>query len=91
LGAAGSLDTSWIDDESVDLIQKTVEDFREQRLSMVQSLRQYVLCYETVLEWIGRIQQRGRAVPQSAGGRGRARSGSLQMRREGQAASLSGC
>ncbi|CCU82417.1 tyrosine-protein phosphatase non-receptor type 12/receptor-type tyrosine-protein phosphatase beta [Blumeria hordei DH14] len=36
----------------LDLIEKTVEDFRGQRLSMVQSLRQYVLCYEAVLEWI---------------------------------------
>ncbi|CAD6505659.1 BgTH12-01149 [Blumeria graminis f. sp. triticale] len=39
----------------LDLIEKTVEDFRGQRLSMVQSLRQYVLCYEAVLEWI--VQQ----------------------------------
>ncbi|ESU06942.1 hypothetical protein FGSG_11979 [Fusarium graminearum PH-1] len=44
------IDTDWVHDDSVDLIQKTVEDFREQRLSMVQSLRQYVLCYETVLD-----------------------------------------
>lgn len=42
----------WIFDQDADLIEKTVEDFRGQRLSMVQSLRQYVLCYETVLEWI---------------------------------------
>jgi protein tyrosine phosphatase len=42
----------WVSDQDVDLIEKTVEDFRGQRLSMVQSLRQYVLCYETVLEWI---------------------------------------
>ena len=34
-----------------DLIAKTVEDFRLQRLSMVQTLRQFVLCYETVLKW----------------------------------------
>lgn len=47
----------WIFDEEIDLIQKTVEDFRKQRISMVQTLRQYVLCYETVLEWIS--QQRG--------------------------------
>jgi tyrosine-protein phosphatase 2/3 len=46
----------WIFDEDVDLVQKTVEDFRKQRISMVQTLRQYVLCYETVLEWIS--QQR---------------------------------
>jgi protein-tyrosine phosphatase len=54
-----SIDVSWLRDESVDLIQKTVEDFREQRISMVQSLRQYVLCYETVLEWIHRLHDRG--------------------------------
>ncbi|KAF2731837.1 tyrosine-protein phosphatase-like protein non-receptor [Polyplosphaeria fusca] len=42
----------WTTDENVDLIEKAVEDFRLQRLSMVQSLRQYVLCYESVLEWM---------------------------------------
>lgn len=51
----------WVFDQDTDLVQKTVEDFREQRLSMVQSLRQYVLCYETVLEWIA--QQRFGAKP----------------------------
>jgi protein-tyrosine phosphatase len=44
--------TDWVFDQDLDLVEKTVEDFRGQRLSMVQSLRQYVLCYETVLEWI---------------------------------------
>lgn len=39
------------DDKTEDLIAHTVEDFRLQRLSMVQTLRQFVLCYETVLEW----------------------------------------
>jgi protein tyrosine phosphatase len=43
---------NWIFNEDCDLIEKVVEDFRGQRISMVQSLRQYVLCYETVLEWI---------------------------------------
>ena len=38
-------------DKSKDLVFKTVEDFRLQRLSMVQTLRQFVLCYETVLQW----------------------------------------
>lgn len=42
----------WINDDQVDLIAKTVEDFRLQRLSMVQSLRQFVLCYESVMEWL---------------------------------------
>ncbi|KAJ4376462.1 phosphotyrosine-specific ptp2-like protein [Neocucurbitaria cava] len=43
---------NWVTDENVDLIAKTVEDFRMQRLSMVQSLRQFVLCYESVMEWL---------------------------------------
>lgn len=67
------IDTSWLDDDSVDLIAQTVEDFRGQRLSMVQSLRQFVLCYETVLEWIRRSQQGG----QDPRGKGHGRSGSL--------------
>ena len=33
-----------------DLVARTVEDFRTQRLSMVQTLRQFVLCYETVMQ-----------------------------------------
>jgi len=42
----------WVGRGDVDLISKTVDDFRGQRLSMVQSLRQFVLCYETVLDWV---------------------------------------
>ncbi|MCJ1403247.1 hypothetical protein MMC11_006470 [Xylographa trunciseda] len=42
----------WVKQDSVDLVAKTVEDLRLQRLSMVQTLRQFVLCYETVLEWL---------------------------------------
>ena len=42
----------WIRRDDVDLIEKTVEDFRLQRLSMVQNLRQFVLCYEAVLQWV---------------------------------------
>lgn len=42
----------WVGRGDVDLIAKTVEDFRGQRLSMVQSLRQFVLCYESVLDWV---------------------------------------
>lgn len=38
--------------ENRDLIYRTVHDFRRQRLSMVQVLRQYVLCYETVILWV---------------------------------------
>jgi len=59
----------WIFDQDLDLIEKTVEDFRGQRLSMVQSLRQYVLCYETVLEWIAQQNLGGSKT-------GRDRSGS---------------
>jgi protein-tyrosine phosphatase len=44
--------TEWLQRDDVDLIEKAVGDFRLQRLSMVQSLRQYVLCYESVLEWL---------------------------------------
>lgn len=43
---------NWVHRDDQDLIEKTVEDFRHQRISMVQSLRQYVLCYESVMEWL---------------------------------------
>ena len=43
---------SWMLKDDEDLVAKTVSDFRLQRLSMVQTLRQFVLCYETVLEWV---------------------------------------
>ncbi|KAK4223315.1 putative tyrosine-protein phosphatase [Podospora fimiseda] len=69
------LDTSWMDDEGIDLVTRTVEEFRGQRLSMVQSLRQFVLCYETVLEWIARVDEYGSPGGMGKGGRGR--SGSL--------------
>ena len=42
----------WVKQDDIDLVAKTVEDLRLQRLSMVQTLRQFVLCYETVLEWL---------------------------------------
>lgn len=45
-------DGKWTFRDDLDLVEKTVEDFRLQRLSMVQSLRQFVLCYESVLEWL---------------------------------------
>lgn len=51
---------AWLDRDDIDLVAKTVEELRGQRLSMVQSLRQFVLCYETVLEWLVR-QETGRA------------------------------
>lgn len=61
----------WLNDQDLDLIEKTVEEFRGQRLSMVQSLRQYALCYETILEWLTQ-QQFGGSRPSV----GRERSGS---------------
>ncbi|KAM4060680.1 protein-tyrosine phosphatase domain-containing protein [Hirsutella rhossiliensis] len=69
-------DPHWPEQDTADLVQKTVEDFREQRLSMVQSLRQYVLCYETILEWVNRTHDR---AVNTIGGR--RRSGSLQQAR----------
>ncbi|RVD85281.1 uncharacterized protein DFL_003607 [Arthrobotrys flagrans] len=44
----------WINDDRVDLIERAVENLRDQRISMVQTLRQYVLCYETIAEWLVR-------------------------------------
>ncbi|KAF2863777.1 hypothetical protein K470DRAFT_261777 [Piedraia hortae CBS 480.64] len=44
------VDGSWTLGQDLDLIEKTVEEFRNQRLSMVQSLRQFVLCYECIME-----------------------------------------
>lgn len=35
-----------------DLIYRMVHNFRRQRLSMVQVLRQYSLCYETIILWV---------------------------------------
>ena len=54
-----SVDGSWVNRDDQDLVEKTVEDFRRQRLSMVQSLRQYVLCYESIMEWL--VEQHGNA------------------------------
>ncbi|KAI8365204.1 protein-tyrosine phosphatase-like protein [Radiomyces spectabilis] len=36
----------------LDLLYQTICKFREQRVSMVQTLRQYVFCYEAILWWI---------------------------------------
>jgi protein-tyrosine phosphatase len=73
------IDMSWLDDDGLDLIAQTVEDFRGQRLSMVQSLRQFVLCYETVLEWIWRLQESDGASGGGLDPRGRGRSGSMAL------------
>ncbi|CAK7208721.1 phosphotyrosine-specific ptp2-like protein [Sporothrix bragantina] len=69
-------DTAWLDSDQVDLVARTVEDFRTQRLSMVQSLRQYVLCYEAIAEWIFKMQERRGG---NVRGLGRARSESLRL------------
>ncbi len=73
-----ALNLSWLGDENVDLIAQTVEDLRTQRLSMVQSLRQFVLCYETITEWVWRLQEQGSAHGLSSRA-GRSRSGSLAL------------
>ncbi|RKF77170.1 Tyrosine-protein phosphatase 1 [Golovinomyces cichoracearum] len=56
-------ESDWVWEEGMDLVEKTVEDFRSQRLSMVQNLRQFVLCYETVLEWIAQQVTYGQNLP----------------------------
>ncbi|EAW13318.1 putative protein tyrosine phosphatase (Pyp1) [Aspergillus clavatus NRRL 1] len=45
-------DKEGFNSDNLDLIAKTVADFRTQRPSMIQNLSQFVLCYESVLEWI---------------------------------------
>ncbi|KAG5363173.1 Phosphatidylinositol phosphatase PTPRQ [Yarrowia sp. B02] len=37
-----------------DIVAEVVAELRTQRTSMVQSLRQYVLCYDSVLAWLAR-------------------------------------
>ncbi|KAF2967992.1 hypothetical protein GQX73_g5572 [Xylaria multiplex] len=73
-GNPRGIDAGWVGETGLDLIEATVEDFRKQRLSMVQSLRQFVLCYESVTEWVWRLQDKNGG----ANNRGRPRSGSLQ-------------
>ncbi|KAL9050194.1 MAG: hypothetical protein Q9162_006789 [Coniocarpon cinnabarinum] len=50
-----NVDGEWLNQDNTDLVERVVDEFRLQRLSMVQSLRQFVLCYETVLEWIAQL------------------------------------
>lgn len=50
------IEGGWVHRDDQDLVEKTVEDFRHQRISMVQSLRQYVLCYESIMGWL--VEQR---------------------------------
>ncbi len=50
----------WVNRDDVDLVAKTVDEFRHQRLSMVQNLRQFVLCYESILQWIVALESEQR-------------------------------
>ncbi|KAF9912639.1 hypothetical protein EC991_010065 [Linnemannia zychae] len=52
-----------IDDQQLmdDVVFATVTKFREQRLSMVQCLRQYVFCYEAILWHLGKEFTKGHA------------------------------
>ena len=61
------IDGTWTLQDDTDLIEKTVEDFRLQRLSMVQSLRQFVLCYESVLEWLVEQHPKSRSEERRVG------------------------
>jgi len=72
--AKQDINADWIFNQDIDLIEKTVEDLRGQRLSMVQSLRQYVLCYETVIEWLA---QQHLGSSRLSSGQERSESGSL--------------
>ena len=58
----------WLFDDDLDLIEATVEDFRRQRLSMVQSLKQYALCYETVAKWVAQIYVSGKTTSRGRSG-----------------------
>lgn len=82
------LDTSWVDDDTLDLIASTVHDFRGQRLSMVQTLRQYVLCYETVIEWVWRLQERGGPAGSVIGAPGTGAGGTAAARARGRAGTV---
>ncbi|KAF9918572.1 hypothetical protein BX616_007728 [Lobosporangium transversale] len=41
--------SEWLGGSTIDAVYATVNRFREQRLSMVQCLRQYVFCYEAIV------------------------------------------
>lgn len=82
------LDISWIDDDTIDLITATVSDFRCQRLSMVQTLRQFVLCYETVTEWVWRLQECGGPAGSVIGAPGTGAGGTAAMRARGRSGTM---
>lgn len=83
-----NIDTLWIDDDTLDLIASTVHDFRCQRLSMVQTLRQFVLCYETVIEWVWRLQERGGPAGSAVGAPGTGAGGTAAMRARGRSGTV---
>lgn len=62
----------WVQRDDEDLVAKAVDDFRHQRLSMVQNLRQFVLCYESVMQWVvaheseGNRARRGHGIRRSS-------------------------
>jgi tyrosine-protein phosphatase 2/3 len=60
------VEDDWVRRDDIDLVAKTVGDFRQQRLSMVQNLRQFVLCYESILQWIVRQQPESMKLPRDA-------------------------
>lgn len=84
----GDIDVSWLEDDAVDLIASTVHDFRCQRLSMVQTLRQFTLCYETVIEWVWRLQERGGPGGSGIGAPGTGASGTAAMRARGRSGTV---
>lgn len=45
-------DSSRREEQKEDVVAQCVAELRTQRTSMVQSLRQYVLCYDSVLAWL---------------------------------------
>ncbi|KAI8990941.1 protein-tyrosine phosphatase-like protein [Mycotypha africana] len=56
-------------DDTTDILLQTISRFREQRLSMVQTLRQFVFCYEAIWWWIlgyGSHNDRRRIVSSSS-------------------------
>ncbi|KAI1766867.1 hypothetical protein GGR53DRAFT_518797 [Hypoxylon sp. FL1150] len=77
------IEIGWLDDNNLDLVETTVEDFRRQRLSMVQSLRQFVLCYETIAEWVWRLEEKKNSGSSTgaSGARARPRSEIIDSRR----------
>ena len=59
----GGEEDGWMLKDDEDLVAKTVSDFRLQRLSMVQTLRQFVLCYEAILEWtVGEMPEKNKGL-----------------------------